>query len=129
MTPIEPSCPAPLNLVRGPAAPASAELAALKPRNVLGFLYCAFCGGLTGLALFLSVGWGAALWAVGQVLLAFALLQWFVLLHEAGHNSLFRTRVLNRYAGRVAAYFALIPFGCWKLVHGMHHRWTGWQDR
>ena len=29
---------------------------------------------------------------------------------------------------RLAAFFALIPFGCWKLIHGMHHHWTGWQD-
>ena len=30
--------------------------------------------------------------------------------------------------GHVAAFFAAIPFECWKRVHGLHHKWTGWQD-
>jgi len=84
--------------------------------------------GLTGLALALSATDPWPLWLLGQVVLALTLLQWFVLLHEAGHNTLFRTPLLNRCAGRLAAYFAVIPYGCWKLVHGLHHRWTGWQD-
>lgn len=108
--------------------PSSTQLAHLKPRNRTGWLYLAWSVGLTGLALFLSTVDAWPLYLLGQVLLAVALLQWFVLLHEAGHNTLFRTPLLNRCVGRLAAYFAVIPYGCWKLVHGVHHRWTGWQD-
>ncbi len=110
------------------APPSNAQLAHLKPRNGTGFLYLAWSMGLTSLALFLSARDDWPLYLLGQLLLAVALLQWFVLLHEAGHSTLFRTPLLNRWTGRLAGFFAGIPFGCWKLVHGFHHRWTGWQD-
>jgi fatty acid desaturase len=100
----------------------------LRPGNLVGALFVVGCSALTALSLALAASDLLALWVVGQVLLAFALLQWFVLLHEAGHNLLFRTRRLNRLAGHVAGFFSVIPFPCWKIVHGMHHRWTGWQD-
>ena len=44
----------------------------------------------------------AAAWAGGQVLLALGLVQWFVVLHECGHDTLFRTRRLEPTIGRVA---------------------------
>ena len=62
-------------------------------------------------------------------MLALVLLQWFVLLHEAGHRSLFRSRSLNVAAGHLAGFMALVPFASWRRVHGLHHVWTGWQDR
>jgi fatty acid desaturase len=67
-------------------------------------------------------------WLAGQVVLAVALVQWFVLLHECGHETLFRTRRLHGPIGHLAAFFAVIPFHPWRRVHGRHHKWTGWQD-
>jgi omega-6 fatty acid desaturase (delta-12 desaturase) len=52
-----------------------------------------------------------------------------VLLHECGHRTLFASRSLNRAAGMVSAFFALIPATAWRHVHAYHHTWTGWQDR
>ncbi|MFT7534310.1 MAG: omega-6 fatty acid desaturase (delta-12 desaturase) [Hyphomicrobiaceae bacterium] len=69
------------------------------------------------------------LWCAGQVVLALAFQSWWVLLHEAGHDNLFRTRWLNRGGGVIAGFFALIPSASWRLVHRDHHRWTGWQDK
>ena len=100
----------------------------LKPVNSLGSLFVGLALATTALGLILSSDDFISLWLIGQLILAIAFLQWFVLLHEAGHNNLFRTQRLNRLAGWTAGFMALIPFGCWKLVHGMHHRWTGWQD-
>jgi len=71
---------------------------------------------------------GALLWAAGQIVLALALVQWFVVLHECGHDTLFRTRRLHPIVGRIAGAFAAIPYACWTRIHGRHHRWTGWQD-
>jgi fatty acid desaturase len=68
------------------------------------------------------------MWLPGQLLLAFALLQWFIVLHECGHETLFRSAWINRWVGYVAAFFSVIPFHSWKKVHAMHHKWTGWQD-
>lgn len=79
-----------------------------------------------GLLLSFAGGWG--MWIAGQVLLALMLVQWFVILHECGHDTLFRTRRWHPIAGRLAATFSLIPYHCWTRVHGRHHKWTGWQD-
>jgi fatty acid desaturase len=100
----------------------------LRPRNSAGFLYLGCAAALTGVAAALAAGGGAAGWVLGQVLVALAFLQWFVLLHEAGHHTLFRSRALNRLAGHLAGFFALIPFHAWQTIHARHHRWTGWQD-
>jgi fatty acid desaturase len=67
-------------------------------------------------------------WLAGEGLLALAFVQWFVLLHECGHETLFRTRRLHGALGHVAGFFAMIPFACWRRVHYRHHKWTGWQD-
>jgi fatty acid desaturase len=56
------------------------------------------------------------------------MVEWFVLLHECGHNTLFRRRRLNVAAGHIAGFFSLIPFSVWTHVHHLHHKWTGWQD-
>lgn len=71
---------------------------------------------------------GVALWSVGQLVLATALLQWFVLLHECGHGVLFKRRPLNRIVGHIAGFFSTIPFSAWAPIHGQYHKWTGWQD-
>lgn len=67
-------------------------------------------------------------WVAGQLVLGFFFAQVFVLLHEAGHNTLFPRRRLNRAVGHLAGFFALIPFWNWQRIHARHHRYTGWQD-
>lgn len=79
-----------------------------------------------GLALASSQAWIAYL--SGQLLLAAAFVHAFVLLHEAGHNTLFAQRRLNRLVGHLAGFVALIPFHAWQRIHARHHRYTGWQD-
>jgi len=86
----------------------------------------ALAGTTGGVALSALDGWVP--WAAGQALLALMLVQWFVILHECGHDTLFRTRRYHVIAGRLAAFFSLIPYHAWTRVHGRHHKWTGWQD-
>jgi fatty acid desaturase len=83
---------------------------------------------LTAAGLWLSASGPALAWGIGQLLLALAMVEWFVLLHECGHNTLFQSRTCNTVAGHVAGVFAFIPFAAWKHVHRLHHKWTGWQD-
>lgn len=114
------------------------ELTHLKPSNSTGAVYTLFCLGFTALGIGLTqLSWllpdlanavHALTWLLGHVILAFALLQWFVLLHECGHGVLFRSRALNVSVGHVAGFFCMIPFRAWTAIHGMHHKWTGWQD-
>lgn len=109
-------------------APVPAQLTHLRASNVAGAIVAGQCLVLTAAALWLSLQPRFALWLGGQLLLALAMVQWFSLLHECGHETLFRTRRLHLALGHVAAFFSLIPFYNWKRVHARHHKWTGWQD-
>ncbi|MEZ4434744.1 MAG: fatty acid desaturase [bacterium] len=100
----------------------------LQASDAIGALIFTGFAATTALGITLSLAGPWWLWLPGQLILAVALIQWFVLLHEAGHSRLFRRRALNTLAGHVAAYFTAIPFHPWRTVHAMHHRWTGWQD-
>ena len=109
-------------------APTPSDLAHLRPTDVLGAVVLAGAGGLTAGSLVLSARREWWLWLAGQILLALSLIQWFAILHECGHETLFRTRRFHAIAGQVAGFFSIIPFFNWKRVHGRHHKWTGWQD-
>jgi fatty acid desaturase len=100
----------------------------LRPSDFTGAVVVLGFSALTALALWLSASKGVAPWLLGQLLLAVALVQWFVLLHEAGHRTLFQTRRLHGLVGRIASVFCAIPFTVWTAVHGQHHKWVGWQD-
>ena len=64
----------------------------------------------------------------GTGALSLASLRWFLLLHEAGHRTLFSSRCANAWAQSLAGLLAGIPGRSWRRVHAQHHRWTGWQD-
>jgi len=110
------------------SAPPPAVLTHLRASNLRGAIVVAECVALTVGAVVLSTKANVGVWLAGQTLLALAMVQWFALLHECGHETLFRIRRLHAPVGHVAAFFSLIPFFNWKRVHGRHHKWTGWQD-
>jgi omega-6 fatty acid desaturase (delta-12 desaturase) len=115
-------------MARADAAPYPAALTHLRPTDAAGLRGIGIATAGTALGFLLSFVGGFGLWICGQILLAVMLVQWFVILHECGHDTLFRTRRWHAVAGRVAAAFSLIPYHCWTRVHGRHHKWTGWQD-
>ncbi len=108
--------------------PAIGEFGEWKSSNLLGAMFVVFGLSMTAGALWLSTSLHPAVWFSGQILLAVAFVQWFAILHEAGHKTLFRSSKLNYLAGHLSGFFAGFPFESWKLIHGLHHRWTGWQD-
>jgi fatty acid desaturase len=110
------------------SAPPAAALSRLRPTDAAGATVALACFAITasGIVLSLSPRWWV--WAVGQLVLALSFIQWFSLLHECGHETLFRTKKLHAPLGHLAGLFALIPFRNWKSVHRRHHKWTGWQD-
>lgn len=100
----------------------------LVPTDGLGALVVLGFSAVSALGLVLSAQTSWGLWLIGQLVLAVGLVQWFVLIHEAGHNTLFRTKWLNVAAGHLASVFCAIPFYPWRSIHAYHHKWTGWQD-
>jgi omega-6 fatty acid desaturase (delta-12 desaturase) len=113
---------------RSEEPPAPADLRHLRAGNAQGAASVALCVALTLSGVWLSLRPGTLAWLAGQTITAAALLQWFVLLHECGHDTLFRSRRWHRLVGPVAGALTLIPFASWRRVHGRHHKWTGWQD-
>ncbi len=104
------------------------DLNTLQPRNGLGTFYfiCAIL--LTTVSITLSLSSKPWVWLLGQLLLSITFIQWFAILHEAGHKTMFQSRWMNRWICYIAGFFALVPGDCWRLVHAKHHYWTGWQD-
>ena len=100
----------------------------LAPSNGAGALYLLQCAVFTSSGFLLSAKDGQFNWLLGQLLLSVAWLQWFVLLHEAGHHTLFSNRSLNTICGHLAGFMSGFPFLSWRLIHYRHHKWTGWQD-
>lgn len=114
--------------VQPASAPSPHTLSHLRARDRAGWMVTGTAAGLSALGVWLALHESLWIWFAGQLVIALALLQWFVILHEAGHNTLFRTRRLNRLVGHVASFFALIPFHNWQRIHARHHKYTGWQD-
>jgi omega-6 fatty acid desaturase (delta-12 desaturase) len=111
-----------------PTPPRPADLYHLKPGNLSGAVVLGGTLAATLAGSWLSSHEALLPWALGQIVLAVTLVEWFVVLHECGHDTLFRAHALHVPVGHLAGFFALIPFECWRPVHARHHRWTGWQD-
>lgn len=54
----------------------------------------------------------------------------FMLQHDCGHNSLFRSRRLNGIAGALCSLVTLTPFAYWRRLHARHHgNWNNLDGR
>ncbi len=73
------------------------------------------------------------IWSVGyifgQLLLGIFFFQCFILLHETGHYSYFKSRFANSLFGNIFAFISFIPFSSWVNIHNLHHKWTGYRDK
>src|SRR5215212_175518 len=96
--------------------PTPSDLSHLRPSNTAGAMVAFGALGATTLAIVLSTRAEWWLWLAGQLLLALALVQWFAILHECGHETLFRTKGVHAVVGQVAGFFSIIPFYNWKRV-------------
>jgi acyl-lipid omega-6 desaturase (Delta-12 desaturase) len=57
------------------------------------------------------------------------LLRLFVIQHDCGHGSLFRSRLANDLTGRIIGVFTLTPYDYWRRTHAAHHATSGNLDR
>lgn len=104
------------------------EIAVFTSRSDLrGFWYVAF-----NWLLIASIFWGMAQWSnplsvfLGLLLLGGRQLGLAILMHEAGHGTLFRSPVFNRLAGRwLCAYPILSGLEAYALSHRGHHALAG----
>ena len=57
------------------------------------------------------------------------LVRLFIIQHDCGHGSFFRTRSANDHLGRLLSVLTLTPYGSWAQGHAAHHASTGNLDR
>jgi omega-6 fatty acid desaturase (delta-12 desaturase) len=57
------------------------------------------------------------------------LVRLFIIQHDCGHGSFFRSRAANDFLGRSLSVLTLTPYACWKRAHAAHHASTGNLDR
>lgn len=63
------------------------------------------------------------------VLAAGFLVRMFIIAHDCGHGSCFKSYRANRFWGVVASTLCIIPFHFWAADHGRHHGSSGNLDR
>ena len=57
------------------------------------------------------------------------LVRLFIIQHDCGHSSYFRSRAANDFVGRALSLLTLTPYYSWKRDHAAHHASTGNLDR
>ena len=57
------------------------------------------------------------------------LLRLFIIQHDCGHGSFFRSQEANDWVGRVLGVFTLTPYYYWRHSHALHHASSGNLDR
>jgi len=53
------------------------------------------------------------------------LLRIFIIQHDCGHGSFFKSKTTNKWLGRTLGVFTLTPYDCWRRSHELHHASTG----
>ena len=75
----------------------------------------------------LSVSWW--LTAPLMVIAGALLVRVFIIFHDCGHGSFFKSRLANRTWGFVTGLLTFTPFYHWKWEHDVHHASSGHLDR
>ena len=57
------------------------------------------------------------------------LVRLFIIQHDCGHGSFFKSRAANDFVGRALSVLTLTPYGSWSKGHAAHHASTGNLDR
>ncbi len=99
----------------------------MKKSNLTALIHLTTPVTFLGVYLF-TYSLGGLYYFASQISLALFLCQCFILLHEFGHDSFFKTPVLNKFFGYIVSLLVFIPFYNWEKVHSLHHKWTGWRD-
>jgi acyl-lipid omega-6 desaturase (Delta-12 desaturase) len=70
-------------------------------------------------------------WAVFlfTIPLAGFLVRLFMIQHDCGHNSLFTSRNVNDWVGRILGVLTFTPYDFWRHSHALHHASSGNLDR
>jgi acyl-lipid omega-6 desaturase (Delta-12 desaturase) len=60
---------------------------------------------------------------------AFFLMRVFILQHDCGHGSFFKSKIPNDILGMFCSILTMTPYNCWRKLHAVHHATSGDLDR
>jgi omega-6 fatty acid desaturase (delta-12 desaturase) len=60
---------------------------------------------------------------------ALFLVRLFLIQHDCGHGSFFRSKTVNDWVGRVIGVMTMTPYDYWRRTHAIHHATSGNLDR
>ncbi|MGK0388512.1 MAG: omega-6 fatty acid desaturase (delta-12 desaturase) [Maribacter sp.] len=75
--------------------------------------------------MYFSLGYSYIITFLLAVINGFFLVRIFIIQHDCGHQSFFKSRKWNNLVGTVCSFFSTIPFKYWASVHNFHHAHTG----
>ncbi len=82
--------------------------------------------------------WGLMVWSIQysywitlglSVFAAGFLMRTFIIFHDCGHGSFFKSRKANDWIGRITGFLNFTPYYRWKHDHAIHHATAGDLDR
>jgi omega-6 fatty acid desaturase (delta-12 desaturase) len=120
-----PSAEAPLRSLITPFAHADDRRASFQ----LASTAVLFVAGWSVMALGVRLGWHYGLVLLLSLPVAGLLVRLFILQHDCGHGSFFRSPRLNEAVGRVLGVLTLMPYTYWRSTHAIHHATSGNLDR
>lgn len=109
------------------------RLAIFRTPNLKRGLFELFATATPFLALWIGMFVGIKLGYWVSVLLALPaavfLARLFMIQHDCGHGSFFRSRLANDMLGRILSVLTLTPYDDWRRSHAKHHAGSGHLDR
>jgi omega-6 fatty acid desaturase (delta-12 desaturase) len=78
--------------------------------------------------MYLSLRLSYALTLLLAVPAAFLMIRLFIIQHDCGHGSFFRSTRLTTWVGSILGVVTLTPYHYWKKTHAMHHATSGKLD-
>ena len=98
-------------------------------RSIAQLLVTGSALALLWLGMWVSLGHGYWITLLLAVPAAGFLVRLFIIQHDCGHGSLFRSRLANDLTGRILGVFTLTPYDYWRRTHAAHHATSGNLDR
>jgi omega-6 fatty acid desaturase (delta-12 desaturase) len=75
--------------------------------------------------MYLSLAWSYGLTLLLAIPSAGLLVRLFIIQHDCGHHSFFRSRFANNALGTFCSIFTLTPYALWRRNHSRHHASSG----
>lgn len=75
--------------------------------------------------MYFSLRWSILLTIALAIVNAFFLVRIFIIQHDCGHQSFFKSKKLNNTIGFICSFFSTIPYKYWAKVHNHHHGHNG----